>query len=155
MSTSSEATRRRSAAVTLINGDEKIIFIRRRKRDGDPWSGQIAFPGGFVREGEIPLEAAVRESYEEIGYRPSKLSFFGIYHPNNAELDVYAFTDKEALPSDLRAGDEVQDVLVIDRNELKTGKTASGYPCYTWRDVEIWGLTYRILRDYLTINVKA
>ncbi|MHB1097837.1 MAG: NUDIX hydrolase [Gemmatimonadaceae bacterium] len=60
------------AAVALVLhpvGDGlEALFIKRATREGDPWSGQIALPGGR-REVDEPdlLRTAIRETYEEIG----------------------------------------------------------------------------------------
>jgi 8-oxo-dGTP pyrophosphatase MutT (NUDIX family) len=60
------------AAVALVLhpvGDGlEALFIKRATREGDPWSGQIALPGGR-REVDEPdlLVTAIRETYEEIG----------------------------------------------------------------------------------------
>jgi 8-oxo-dGTP pyrophosphatase MutT (NUDIX family) len=61
---------RRAAVAILIRlgeGDEpEVFFIQRAVYEGDPWSGQIAFPGGREEIGdESLLETAVRETFEE------------------------------------------------------------------------------------------
>lgn len=61
----------RRAAVAVVVSDEPapaLLFIRRQERAGDPWSGQMAFPGGF-RAGpdESAIETARRETLEETG----------------------------------------------------------------------------------------
>ena len=47
---------RKSASVAVIfrNGqeDEEVLLIRRAEREGDPWSGQVAFPGGMVNSAD-------------------------------------------------------------------------------------------------------
>ena len=44
------------------------LLIRRAKRDGAPWSGHMAFPGGRSEDHDRDLlETAVREPREEIG----------------------------------------------------------------------------------------
>lgn len=61
----------RRAAVAVVVSDEPdpaLLFIRRQERAGDPWSGQMAFPGGFrAGPGELAPETARRETLEETG----------------------------------------------------------------------------------------
>ena len=71
--TPGEDTRQAAVAVILREHDEQtgqsdLLFIQRANRDGDPWSGQMAFPGGH-REPQDPnlMAAAMRETQEEIG----------------------------------------------------------------------------------------
>ena len=47
----------------VINAD-KILLIKRGK---EPWKGMLAFPGGFVEQGEDPEVAVIRELKEECG----------------------------------------------------------------------------------------
>ena len=49
-------------------GDAEIMFIKRASRKRDPWSGDIALPGGRRDpEDANDCEAAVREVREEVG----------------------------------------------------------------------------------------
>jgi len=63
----------REAAVALVlrpgtDGDCDLLLIRRATREGDPWSGQIALPGGGHSAGDTSLEdTAARETAEELG----------------------------------------------------------------------------------------
>jgi len=65
-------TRRAGVAILIRlgeDGEPEIFFIERAIYEGDPWSGQIAFPGGREEPGdETVLETAVRETAEEIGF---------------------------------------------------------------------------------------
>jgi 8-oxo-dGTP pyrophosphatase MutT (NUDIX family) len=60
------------AAVALVLHPQddglEALFIKRATREGDPWSGQIALPGGR-RNADEPtlLLTAIRETHEEIG----------------------------------------------------------------------------------------
>jgi 8-oxo-dGTP pyrophosphatase MutT (NUDIX family) len=46
----------------------ELLLIERVQRPGDPWSGQMALPGGRVQvEDPSPLHTAIRETHEETG----------------------------------------------------------------------------------------
>src|SRR5204863_9652046 len=63
----------RRAAVALIfragrDGSPELLFIKRAEYPGDPWSGQIAFPGGREESGDASLQqTAIRETRGETG----------------------------------------------------------------------------------------
>ena len=64
----------RRAAVAIIfrasaeDGSPELLFIKRADYPGDPWSGQVAFPGGREEPGDASLtETASRETREETG----------------------------------------------------------------------------------------
>ena len=63
----------RRAAVALVlradaDGGLDLLFIRRAEYASDPWSGQVAFPGGRQEPFDDTLrETAVRETREELG----------------------------------------------------------------------------------------
>lgn len=62
---------RRAAVSCLLrvgpSGCLQAFYITRAAHPGDPWSGDVAWPGGRVEPGETDLEAAVREVREEVG----------------------------------------------------------------------------------------
>lgn len=53
-----------SDAIVLVRHSEnyKILLVTRKN---PPFKGEYAFPGGFIDEGEKPLDACVRELFEE------------------------------------------------------------------------------------------
>ena len=61
---------RASVALILVHhmDDLNICFIKRAKRDGDPWSGQVALPGGRATDDEDAFTVAERETFEAVSY---------------------------------------------------------------------------------------
>lgn len=60
----------RAAGVMLITDGGHVLLLRRAD------TGEWAFPGGHIEPGESTEEAARRECWEEIGYRPSDLKLW-------------------------------------------------------------------------------
>jgi len=62
---------RRAAVATVlrpVDRDLEVLLIRRAQRDGDPWSGHMAFPGGRSDPTDADLRAtSMRETHEEVG----------------------------------------------------------------------------------------
>src|SRR5437867_492237 len=65
----------RGAVSLVLRGrvSPEILLIERAEREGDPWSGQIAFPGGRRQRGDRTLlDTAKRETKEEVGLSLSR-----------------------------------------------------------------------------------
>ncbi len=75
---------RYSAAVLITlfhdEGDWRFPLIK-RVEDGYAHSGQIGLPGGSIEAGETAVEAALRETEEEIGLDPLNINVTGQLSP--------------------------------------------------------------------------
>lgn len=149
----------------------EALFIRRAEFEGDPWSGQVAFPGGRREPGDGSLwETAIRETREETGLDLAALGTplgrLDDVHPRTRVLPSIAITPfVVAVPrgAEARAGSpEIHAVSWIALPELarpeRRGEVQvrlpSGvrvHPSIRYDDYEIWGLTHRIVVQLLEI----
>ena len=170
----------RPAAVALVllpvsarggggGGGLEILLIRRAERADDPWSGQIAFPGGRQEASDPDLLAtAIRETREETGVDLSAAERLGTLddlYPRTPTLPpvvvrpfVFALATRPALvPSDevqrafwmplahLSESGVRREVTLTLRGAKRT------FPAYLVGngDEVIWGMTERILTPFL------
>src|SRR5205085_1951228 len=64
------------AAFTDRPGNPGILLLH-RPSNMRSHPGQIAFPGGGIDPGESPVEAALREAWEELGIREADVQVIG------------------------------------------------------------------------------
>lgn len=62
------------AVITYILKGDEVLLIHKKTGLG---AGKVNAPGGHIEEGETPLEAAVRETVEEVGLITANLQYSG------------------------------------------------------------------------------
>lgn len=148
----------------------KILFIHRAEDPKDPWSGHMAFPGGRMDAHDPdPLAAAVRETREEVGLELGKGSLLGRLsdvaavgrgRPLKLVVEPYVFFIEER--PELEPNHEVADVVwvpldfLLDRSNRSTipwrhGEVAINLPCYRYNHHVIWGLTFGMVDELVTL----
>jgi 8-oxo-dGTP pyrophosphatase MutT (NUDIX family) len=167
-----EAPEALPAAVALIlleRSGLEALFIKRAARAGDPWSGQVALPGGRFEpeDGEL-VNTAIRETSEETGVdlsRAERLGALDDLYPRTPTLPpvrVRPFVFAIPRAPSLVISDEVERAFWVPlarlaepavRREVKL--TVRGepriFPAYDLGDDVIWGMTERILTPFLTL----
>ena len=165
----------REAAVALVLQPKvsglRALFILRAKKEGDPWSGQMALPGGHRETIDTDLvETARRETHEEIGLDLNQAgrylgSLAGIRANPRAGFDlvvtpqVFALEDK-AVP--LQPNEEVAEVLWGNLDEMISGRSLTDasfpefqregtFPGYQVGAQVVWGLTFRMINDFFDL----
>ncbi len=167
-----ERVGRETAAVAVIirrgASGEEVLLIRRAEREGDPWSGHVAFPGGRV-EVEDPSfrDAAAREASEEVGADLAAgarfLGYMGPFRTRGRGIRVVPAVFLLTGPVEIRPNGEVSSHRWIALQDLLGGKNRSIYspvrgdderrfPSFNIRGFLVWGLTERILSSLAEIK---
>jgi 8-oxo-dGTP pyrophosphatase MutT (NUDIX family) len=128
--------------------------------------GQISFPGGQREDADgETIETALRESYEEIGLEPSRVTVLGELDDVFTAVSSFVITPVvgfvEGDVDDLRlAPDEVRSLLIVPVDRLldarvhttetrSVGEQQYRIHYYTIGDDVIWGATGRIVYQFL------
>jgi len=84
--------RPRAAVAIVLTPDppaDSLLLIQRAEREGDRWSGQLAFPGGRWSPGDADLVAtAKRETLEEVGVDLGQARLIGTMDDLNPSTPV-------------------------------------------------------------------
>lgn len=165
--------RHRHAAVALLLRDgataPEILYLQRAKVVGDPWSGDIGFPGGHIDPVDSSAEAAaIRETREEIGVDLSQATCLGrLDDITGAHLSIIVscFTFHLPQPPTLALSDEVSaahwfplDHLLDPRRRINTTVDFRG-ETFTRPAIDLlgpgervlWGITYRLTAQFLSL----
>lgn len=146
--------REKRAAVGIIRHGEETLLIRRKFFPGDPWAGHIAFPGGHVHANETVEQGLLREIREEVELELAEFQIIGKMeplHPFRApDLLVYPMIIDADDLGKARSGPEVDDIKVVNiRDFVEKPNPENGFPSLDYGGWVVWGLTYRIIKNYL------
>ena len=164
-----------AVAIILHEGSDGLaaVFIKRAVRPGDPWSGQIAFPGGRREPADADLLAtAIREAREEVGVDLRGATLLGALDdlqprtPTLPPVVVRPFVFAVSARPPLAIDEEVQRAFWVSFRRLaepgvrrEVTLTLKGeqrtFPAYDLGDDVIWGMTERILTPFVEMISKA
>ena len=145
----------------------EILFILRAECPGDPWSGNIAFPGGHIEaDDDTARAAAERETLEEIGIDLQQEEFLGrLDDVAGAHLPVivscFAYVVDEATP--IIANREINETFWVPLVDLADPKRQRlHYVVFRGEQLErpaidllgpgrtvLWGITYRLVSHFM------
>ncbi|MEE8311834.1 MAG: CoA pyrophosphatase [Candidatus Binatia bacterium] len=167
-----EKTRVRAAVAIIARqaGDDvEILYIRRSEFDGDPWSGDIAFPGGRIDTPEEPPRAAAeRETIEEVGIELGDDEYLGRIDDVTGRTEavlVSGFVYGLRGPVELTPNHEVAATRWVAMNTLvEPSRQVTRSFKYLEHDVQmpalqifddhspvLWGLTYRFTEIFMQL----
>jgi hypothetical protein len=166
---------RKRAAVALMlqlrEGELGVLMIRRAEREGDPWSGQMAFPGGRMEREDVNGLAGGAPG-DCGGDRPAsgrREPCLGRLSELNASTRRFArWTGDHPLRvppparGELHLNYEVQEVVWVplefllnpdNRSEMtwERGGVRLKMPCYDFEGRRIWGLSLRMLDELMDV----
>lgn len=160
-----------AAVALIVRGREEldVLLIKRAQRNGDPWSGHMALPGGRRSPADVSLlETAVRETHEETGVdldrvgvhlgrlggiAPSSINLprvtiapfvFGVPHDTPARVASPEVEEIHWVPLRVLASEAARGTL-----EVPLPGGTQTFPSVNVAGEVVWGLTYRILEDFL------
>lgn len=162
----------RDAAVLIpiVADPEPTLLFTVRSEHLSSHKGQIAFPGGRIDADDgSTVRAALREAQEEIGLDPEAVDVLGELDDLPTFVSGYVVTPVvgwlAARPELTPNPSEVTEILWVPIARLteeiraEPGFTHEGraYPteAWIWENRVIWGVTARILRNFLSLLATA
>ena len=162
---------RAAVLVPLVErGGPHVIFAKRTDRVGTH-RGQISFPGGTIDPADAsPLDAALRESEEEVGLPRAAVEPLGALDDTETFATQFVITPWVGVvrePVVWRPdGEEIEEVIevpfasLVERANFRVehwerdGVVRPVY-FYDWGGEVIWGATARIVKHYLDLVTGA
>lgn len=153
-----------SIMTTVISGAPHLLMIQRARRHGDPWSGQMAFPGGRQSPTDISIrQTACREAEEEVGIDPATLTsqitrlsdLVTRSHHSWKPQVVTPFLFELPQPPPLQINHEATTELWIPTGLFNqpsspypwpVGPFTLSLPCYYYQGYPVWGLSLQMIK---------
>lgn len=106
-----------------VERDGKILLVQRKN---PPFEATWHFPSGYVEVDELPVEGAVRETFEESGLvvKAGKLAGAYFYDDDARGNGVVLFYDAQIASGELRPSEETTDARFFSPEEIEQIKLA-------------------------------
>ena len=109
-----------TACALVVDEDGRLLLARRA---GEPERGKWDLPGGFLDEGEHPLDALRRELGEETGLEVEPLDFVGVWMDrygdgDSAPATLNLYWTARVPAGEPRAADDVSELRWFPPHEL-------------------------------------
>jgi 8-oxo-dGTP pyrophosphatase MutT (NUDIX family) len=141
--------------------DIEFFLVKRAEVDDDPWSGDMAFPGGKKNlQDQTVVDTAVREVLEETSIDLTEKNVIGFMEPIYSAVRktlavqpiVYLFDDYPPV----ELNHELTKYIWASLSEIRNGKTLAAVkdwegPVYQVHGETVWGLTFRMLEKILKL----
>ncbi|MCL2447349.1 MAG: CoA pyrophosphatase [Polyangiaceae bacterium] len=134
----------------------EVLYIKRAEREGDPWSGHVAFPGGMRAPVDATLfDTARRETVEEVGLDLDAASFIvclGEVSAIRNRVRAVQFVFAMGFTPPLTLSREVAATLWVPLEHaaaLDASRPAVELPSLQFGSYLVWGMTYRMTRRLL------
>ena len=151
-----------AAVAIILDPNERgaaVLLIRRSERAGDPWSGQIAFPGGRKASSDRDfLETAMREAKEEVGIELREHELLGslpLVETRTRGVQVMPYVFQLKTPVTVHGNQEVAESFWVPfgvlaniratKTEVDDVEGRLSVEAYIYNGHVIWGLTFRII----------
>jgi 8-oxo-dGTP pyrophosphatase MutT (NUDIX family) len=147
------------AAVAILvkpkNEDLEFFLVKRAEVDDDPWSGDMAFPGGKKNEEDATLiDTVIREVLEETNIDLKSKQLLGfmepVYSSVRTDLAVQPIVYKFDEYPKVSLNYELTKFLWVPLSQIKKSRSKAVIkgtegPVYTIQGETVWGLTFRML----------
>lgn len=155
-----------NAAVAILlcakQTEPELLLVKRAVNPSDPWSGDMALPGGRKHQNDRNiLETAVRETREETSIDLSLCYAIGHLqtHTSNrstSPVHILPFVFVCAEKPEIHLNQELSKFIWVPLSMLKQPKVTGvvhgrEVPCFPAMGEVIWGLTFRILTSLLDL----
>lgn len=152
--------------LVYMRDGEYVILLNKRSDTVEDHKGEMAFPGGRMEPTDAsPVEAALRETFEEMGVRPEDVDVLGALGGVSTPSGYYVNPFVGTIPAAYifrQSDSEVAEVVEVPlATVVKEGtvsmdiQVADGYTrkfdAYLYEGHVIFGATARILGDLLRV----